>query len=76
MRCHREGRIAAANVVHHVKPHRGDWRLFADPANWESLCKKCHDSAEQSVERRGYDKGVGEDGWPADARHPLNGEEK
>ena len=71
-RCLREGRTTPARVVHHLVPHRGDWRLFRDPKNWESLCKPCHDAAEQSTERRGYDKTVGADGWPADVRHPIN----
>ena len=62
----------AATVVHHIRAHRGSWTLFADPSNWRSLCKRCHDSIEQSVERRGFDKAVGEDGWPVDDKHPLN----
>jgi 5-methylcytosine-specific restriction endonuclease McrA len=71
-RCLREGRMTTASVVHHLRPHRGDWALFADARNWESLCKQCHDTAEQLAERRGYDKTVGADGWPADPRHPVN----
>ncbi|MGM9649714.1 MAG: HNH endonuclease [Butyricicoccaceae bacterium] len=26
----------------HIKPHRGDWGLFADQNNLESLCHRCH----------------------------------
>ncbi|MDE2468229.1 MAG: HNH endonuclease, partial [Bradyrhizobium sp.] len=30
-------------VCDHVKPHRGDARLFWDPSNLQTLCKPCHD---------------------------------
>ena len=42
-------------MVDHVKPHRGDWALFIDPANHQSLCKHHHDqktAREQAEERR------------------------
>lgn len=32
-----------ATVVDHIRPHRGDWSLFIDPANHQSLCKRHHD---------------------------------
>ncbi len=32
-----------ATVVDHIRPFRGDWALFIDPANHQSLCKACHD---------------------------------
>lgn len=32
-----------ATVVDHVVPHRGDDELFWDEANWQPLCKPCHD---------------------------------
>jgi 5-methylcytosine-specific restriction protein A len=62
-----------ANVVHHKVAHDGDERLFFDTSNWESLCKRCHDSDEQSEEIRGHSTRLGLDGWPVDARHPANG---
>lgn len=34
----------AATVVDHIEPHRGDTRLFWLTANWQSLCKPCHDA--------------------------------
>jgi 5-methylcytosine-specific restriction protein A len=40
-------------VADHVKPHRGDERLFWDPKNLQTLCKPCHDGAKQRAERRG-----------------------
>ena len=49
--CARRNVIAAANVVDHVVPHRGDLALFWDVANWQSVCKPCHDGHKQMVER-------------------------
>lgn len=39
----RAGKVRAASLVDHVRPHRGDMALFWDKDNWESLCKTCHD---------------------------------
>lgn len=44
-----------AMVVDHIRPFRGDWALFVDPANHQSLCKYHHDqktAREQAEERR------------------------
>ena len=41
--CMREGKLTPATVVDHIIPHRGDQRLFWDQANWQPLCKDCHD---------------------------------
>jgi 5-methylcytosine-specific restriction protein A len=48
--CRRCG--AAASVVDHIKPHKGDQALFWNRANWQPLCTPCHSSAKQSEERR------------------------
>ena len=45
---------------------------FYDYGNLESLCKSCHDSLAQSIEKRGYSTEVGTDGWPIDPKHPQN----
>ena len=50
--CQREGRVTAANVVDHIKQHRGDKALFWDKTNWMSLCKFHHDSTKQKEESR------------------------
>jgi len=42
--CLNHDRVTAATVVDHIKPHRGDQKLFWDPKNHQSLCKPCHDS--------------------------------
>lgn len=41
--CARRGIRTRATVVDHVQPHRGDWGLFIDPRNHQSLCKYHHD---------------------------------
>ena len=40
--CARHGVRTRATVVDHVTPHRGDWQMFIDPANHQSLCERCH----------------------------------
>lgn len=32
----------SATDVDHVIPHRGNWKLFVDPGNHQSLCHSCH----------------------------------
>lgn len=32
-----------ATVVDHIKPHKGDKKLFWDRANWQPMTKVCHD---------------------------------
>ena len=71
-RCLAEGKTTAATVVNHIKPHRGDWSLFADPDNLESLCAPHHDRDVQGEEVRGFSKAIGADGWPVDPNHPFN----
>jgi 5-methylcytosine-specific restriction protein A len=48
--CEQQGRIAAASVVDHITPHKGDQSLFWDSANWQPLCKLCHDSIKKRIE--------------------------
>lgn len=43
VRCLEAGRYTKATVVDHIKPHRGDTKLFWDQDNWQALCKPCHD---------------------------------
>lgn len=40
--CLIDGAITAATVVDHIRPHRGDMRVFWDSDNWQSLCASCH----------------------------------
>lgn len=43
-----------ATVVDHIVPFRGDWDLFVDPNNHQSLCKHHHDqkTAREQAEMR------------------------
>ena len=43
VRCGDRGFVIAAEVVDHVVPHKGNRDLFWDRANWQALCKPCHD---------------------------------
>lgn len=72
--CQQLGRTTAANVVDHIKPHRGDLELFYAPANLASLCAPCHNRHKQSQEHTGILKGNGVDGQPLDPSHHWNRE--
>jgi hypothetical protein len=41
------------HTINDLKPHKGDWSLFIDPANHESACKEHHDSTIKTEENRG-----------------------
>lgn len=56
--------VEAANVVDHIKPHKGDEALFFDPSNLQSLCAPCHDSTKQRIELGQDVVTFGSDGWP------------
>ena len=63
--CKAEGFIVAATVANHTVAHKGDWYLFVDPDNLDSLCKLHHDRDQQSFEKGGSPKlKFDADGWP------------
>lgn len=41
--CSKAGDRVYGQAVDHIRPHRGDWQLFTDPANLQTLCKHHHD---------------------------------
>lgn len=47
-------------------------RLFWSRSNWQPLCKLCHDSDKQRLEKSGRIAGCAPDGRPLDPRHPWN----
>lgn len=49
----KRNQIVSASIVDHVTPHKGDDSLFHDPDNLQSLCKRCHDSVKQRMEKGG-----------------------
>lgn len=40
--CARYGIRTPATDVDHIQDHKGDWELFTDPGNLQSLCHSCH----------------------------------
>ena len=80
------GYVVMAVVVDHIIPHRlsesidgGDQakidesrRLFWDRNNWQPLCKLCHDSHKQKLEKSGIDVGCDRKGMPTDINHHWN----
>lgn len=40
--CARKSVRTRATDVDHIRDHKGDWALFSDPSNLESLCHICH----------------------------------
>lgn len=83
--CAKARRAVAASVVDHiVAPRLGDakqsgdqaqiaaaWKLFWDRTNWQSLCKRCHDSTKQRMEKGGR-LGCADTGLPLDPNHHWN----
>jgi len=67
------GKTTSANVADHKKPHKGNRALFFNARNLQSLCKTCHDSAKQTLERSGVLPGCGTDGLPLDPAHHWHG---
>ena len=71
MRAQRERCRLVATEVDHIKPHRGDRRLFFDRANLQPMCRSCH---AQKTAREVLGKGPGwdEHGMPLDPHHHWN----
>jgi 5-methylcytosine-specific restriction endonuclease McrA len=67
--CEAQGRVTAATVVDHIIPHKKDWTLFWDSANWQPLCKQHHDSTKQRLEKSGTVVGCDINGLPVDRNH-------
>lgn len=40
--CAQKNRMTPASEVDHITPHKGDWTLFLDDNNLQSLCHTCH----------------------------------
>lgn len=43
VRCIVNGNVVIATIADHIRPHKGDTKLFYDTDNLQSLCKRCHD---------------------------------
>jgi 5-methylcytosine-specific restriction protein A len=42
--CKKMNKITIATVVDHIRPHKGDMKLFWNNSNHQGLCKYHHDS--------------------------------
>jgi 5-methylcytosine-specific restriction protein A len=69
--CLAQGDIEPATIADHIIPHKKDLHLF-----WfgelQSLCIGHHNGTKQNLEKRGYVRDIGTDGWPIDPNHPVN----
>lgn len=68
--CQQCGLVVAATVANHRIPHKGDWSLFADDDNLQSVCRTCHDGAVRSYEATGKMRGCDANGMPLDPNDP------
>lgn len=50
--CSANGIVAAAEVVDHVLPHRGDMAVFWKADDWQALCNLCHETIKKPIEIR------------------------
>jgi 5-methylcytosine-specific restriction endonuclease McrA len=69
-RCLALGKKEPAVAVHHVIPHRNDITKFR-LSPLQSLCAGCHDGVMQQIEKSGFSKEIGLDGYPVDPNHPF-----
>jgi len=44
--------VTAADVVDHIIPHQGNQELFWSEENWQSLCRRHHDTDKAEMEGR------------------------
>lgn len=56
--------VTAADVVDHIRSHKGDLELFFDPSNLQSLCKRHHDGAKRMIDGGQRVVTYGLDGYP------------
>ena len=54
--CAKIGVRAYATDVDHIVDHKGDWSLFSDPSNLQSLCHSCHSRKTLSSLRKSNQK--------------------
>lgn len=70
--CARQGIDTAATVVDHIVEHKGDYVLFWDQDNWQSLCASCHSGIKRLQDNHGYSQAADANGIPMDPGHPWS----
>ena len=70
--CLKMGRETPASVVDHIEPHNGNYDLFWEVNNLQSLCASCHSGSKRHQENTGYSPGCDVNGFPLDFKHPFN----
>lgn len=51
--CKKNGLITEGNTVDHIERHFGNMEKFFNPSNLQVLCKSCHSSTKQRLEKSG-----------------------
>lgn len=69
--CAKDGLSTPATVADHIIPHKGDAKAFWNNA-LQSLCKPCHDSTKQRIERGSTITAFDAHGFPVDNAHRFN----
>ncbi|WP_217638639.1 HNH endonuclease signature motif containing protein [Nitrosospira multiformis] len=72
--CAKQGKRTIATIVDHIIPHKGDLEKFWNKDNWQAMCKPCHDSHKQRLEKSGRVIGCDASGRPVDPNHHWNRE--
>ena len=57
--CERHGKTTGAFLVDHIVPHEGNYDLFWDESNWQSLCNPCHEEKHKGDRWGGGSKSSG-----------------
>ncbi|MBE6984319.1 MAG: HNH endonuclease [Ruminococcaceae bacterium] len=57
--CARRNIRTRATDVDHIVPHRGNWALFINPSNLQSLCHSCHSRKTAAEMRQNVDENRG-----------------
>lgn len=46
--CEKRGKVTPTYLTDHIIPHNGNYDLFWDQSNWQSLCNACHEMKHQA----------------------------
>lgn len=70
--CTKFGDITRGKVVDHEIPHRGNYELFMDENNLQTLCIPCHNVFKRKSELTNGTFGCDVNGWPIGPDHYWN----